>query len=240
METRFLDFITLKNKYQSKDFGIISILEDTVIKVNGIKYEVSKFDLVLLKPDNEYWFSKTGINVILLDIENYYVYFIDQIKYPLTIYKKTYDIEKLLNRIYSEFNKKDIYYEEYISNILGVLVINLLRSLNNKNENVILLIDSLKLYIEKNLNKIITLDELSVLLNLKKSTMNYFFKKNFELTPIDYVNRYKIEIAKEIIYQTKKIDDVRIKLGFNSVSSFSRWFKNIDGKNPGYYKKNKN
>lgn len=64
------------------------------------------------------------------------------------------------------------------------------------------------------------------------------FKKELEITPLDYLRRYRIAKAIELIKTTDmSISDVSVTCGFNDLSLFSRVFKQTFGLTPRDFKK---
>ncbi|MCP4147722.1 MAG: helix-turn-helix domain-containing protein [bacterium] len=76
-----------------------------------------------------------------------------------------------------------------------------------------------------------------------QSAFNRAFKKHTRQTPSDFINRYRIEQAVKKLTdpeeQKKNIQQIANEVGFSSQSAFNRAFKNITGKTPSQFKKNK-
>lgn len=66
------------------------------------------------------------------------------------------------------------------------------------------------------------------------------FRQEMGLTPMDYLNRYRINQAKKLLEQRhRKITDVGLSLGFSSSSQFSRVFRRETGITPREYQQGK-
>jgi AraC-like DNA-binding protein len=63
-----------------------------------------------------------------------------------------------------------------------------------------------------------------------------YFKKQTQMTFTDFVNQYRIDIAKNQLMQGKSVSETCFAVGFDSLSYFSRLFKKITGKNPSEFK----
>lgn len=73
------------------------------------------------------------------------------------------------------------------------------------------------------------------------SAFSHAFKRVFNETYIDYVNRKKMNAAKEMLAEGKmSIDEVAHRLGYSSASNFSRMFKALTGSTPGAYRRIEN
>lgn len=63
------------------------------------------------------------------------------------------------------------------------------------------------------------------------------FKKEMKCTPIEYINRKKIEKAQShLIFTTLSVKDIAFKLSFDNVSYFNRLFKSYTGQTPMSYR----
>lgn len=97
--------------------------------------------------------------------------------------------------------------------------------------------DKIHNYIEKHLSEQISIDDLADYVGLSKFYLIRIFKKAFNKSPGKYLSSIKVKKAKYLIQSSRNsIKEIAYDLGFDSVQSFSRWFKNLDGKNPAYYR----
>ncbi len=64
-----------------------------------------------------------------------------------------------------------------------------------------------------------------------------YFKKNMGQTPVEYINRYRVEKAVALLQDKEKpIRDIAIAVGFDDQNYFSRVFKKFAGKSPVEYR----
>ena len=93
-------------------------------------------------------------------------------------------------------------------------------------------------YIKQNESGSITLEDLCRICNVSKSQMIRYFKDAFQKTPIQYINEYKINRAREMIQSAPElaIKNVCDALGFDDQHYFSRIFSRITGESPSQYK----
>jgi AraC-like DNA-binding protein len=93
-------------------------------------------------------------------------------------------------------------------------------------------------FIEKNYSTPITLQQLSASVSMSPKYFCRFFSEMTHETPMDYLNRQRIEQA---CYQLATTDDsiteIAYRTGFNDLSYFIRTFKKYKGITPGKYKK---
>lgn len=118
-----------------------------------------------------------------------------------------------------------------------VIIHNIVR--DNANARSKEMIDAVCKIIEKDYEKDISLAEIAYKFNISQSYLSELFKKytgdNFK----NYVNRKKIDKAKEIIENNKqiKVKQLSEMLGFNDVNTFIKVFGKYEGMSPGQYAK---
>ncbi|NQX67805.1 helix-turn-helix domain-containing protein [Paenibacillus alba] len=92
-------------------------------------------------------------------------------------------------------------------------------------------------YVSLHLNKKISLDEVSEQLFLNPSYFSRLFKKETGETFIEYVNRMKVERAKELLDQTNlAVSKIGESLGYDNHSYFIKMFKSVAGMTPLEYR----
>ncbi|MDR1224781.1 MAG: AraC family transcriptional regulator [Tannerella sp.] len=93
-------------------------------------------------------------------------------------------------------------------------------------------------YIRENINREITVEEMASLCFLSNDHLIRLFKKENNCTPLQYINRKKMEKAQLMLtIGGKSIKDIAFSLSFREISYFHRLFKKITGKSPCQYKK---
>ena len=97
-------------------------------------------------------------------------------------------------------------------------------------------------YIHENYNKKFPLDKLYEIAHLSKSSYFRLFKQIFKMAPLEYINKQKIEEAKNMLINTQySISDVAYRTGFYDISHFTKRFESEVGVTPtAYRKKEKN
>ncbi len=64
-----------------------------------------------------------------------------------------------------------------------------------------------------------------------------YFKKQTHITFTDFVNQYRIDMAKNLLMQDKNITETCYAVGFESLSYFNKLFNKVVGENPSDFKK---
>jgi AraC-like DNA-binding protein len=94
-------------------------------------------------------------------------------------------------------------------------------------------------YIRNNIEKKITVKELAEVCCVTKDNLFRLFKKELKSSPVQYINRKKIEKAQlMMILEQKPIQEIAYSLSFDNISYFNRIFKASTGMVPQQYRKN--
>ncbi len=94
-----------------------------------------------------------------------------------------------------------------------------------------------KNFIENNYEKDLNLDLLSKILLTSKYHLQRLFKKNYGITPKQYLTDLRIRKAKELLAEGVSVTETCFSVGFESLGSFSSLFKNKTGYSPTQYQK---
>ena len=93
-------------------------------------------------------------------------------------------------------------------------------------------------FIEKNYSRQLTLEELAGAVSMSPRYFCRFFSEMTHQTPMDYVNRQRIEQASiELTTTGKSVTEIAFDSGFNDLSYFIRIFRKYKGVSPGKYRK---
>lgn len=91
-------------------------------------------------------------------------------------------------------------------------------------------------YLNKNINEKISIDDLSKKFNYDRFYLMHLFKKQFNITIIDYLNKIRIYNSLNDLKKEKSILNVALNNGFISQEYYTETFKNILGINPSQYR----
>jgi len=93
-------------------------------------------------------------------------------------------------------------------------------------------------YIKEHLADNLSVEKLSTLACMSKATFFRVFKREFGLTPVEYIVRERLAEAKRLLRQPlASVAEVCLRAGFNNLSYFQALFKKHEGLTPGAYKK---
>lgn len=92
-------------------------------------------------------------------------------------------------------------------------------------------------YIRANITEKIQVDELSEKACMSRTSFYRAFKREFSISPLDFILQEKIKKAKHLLSETKaSISDVCYQLGFSDLNYFGRQFKKSEGISPTQYR----
>lgn len=160
-------------------------------------------------------------------------------------YKKNFEV------IINESLSQCVYYYTIICNTLFSMLAHMVRKTKGENDQQQPLyeeigyntynginVKALMEYIQFNYSKIISLDDLIDIAHTNKTTLTSLFKELFGTTPIKYLNKIRMNKAKELLSNTDiSIGEIAELTGFQSIYYFSRYFKTHEAITPVEYRK---
>jgi len=91
-------------------------------------------------------------------------------------------------------------------------------------------------YIQEHLTEKIAVDALSRKAYLSRNLFFKWFREQFGITPLEYVNKERIKLAKQLLAKPQSnIYDVSKLCGFTDVNYFIRVFRKVEGTTPKVY-----
>ena len=92
-------------------------------------------------------------------------------------------------------------------------------------------------YIDANYNRKPDVNVVADKVHLTTPAFCRYFKRQTHMTFTDFVNQYRIDMAKNLLMQDKNITEACYAVGFESLSYFNKLFNKIVGENPSDFKK---
>ena len=94
-------------------------------------------------------------------------------------------------------------------------------------------------YIDANYNRKPDVNVVAGKVNLTTAAFCRYFKRQTNITFTDFVNQYRIDIAKNLLMQDKNVTETCYAVGFESLSYFNKLFNKVVGENPSEFKRNR-
>ena len=92
-------------------------------------------------------------------------------------------------------------------------------------------------YIQENLTDKILVDKICQKAYMSRNQFYQWFRQQFGITPLEYINRERIKMAKQLLADPKySVSDTSYRCGFSDVNYFVRLFKQKEGITPGAYR----
>ena len=83
------------------------------------------------------------------------------------------------------------------------------------------------------------MEDLAGVAHMSQSNLHAVFKKQFAISPISYINHYRVTLATEELLQTDKpIGDIARSVGIPDQLYFSKLFRKMFGTSPREYRNN--
>lgn len=93
-------------------------------------------------------------------------------------------------------------------------------------------------YVMRNLDDDITLPKVASMANMGLTTFCNFFKENYRVTFVEYLNSVRIGHACKLLSDNdQNIVEIAYSCGFNTLANFNRQFKKFKGMTPSEYRK---
>jgi len=91
---------------------------------------------------------------------------------------------------------------------------------------------------EQHIDEVISMIKIAEQLKLSVRMLEYLFNQTLNLAPGAYYRRLRLQTARRMVVDTRlKLQEIAIRTGFNSLSSFSRMFKQYYQQSPGQCRK---
>ena len=167
-----------------------------------------------------------------------------QIPNKMTL-KNPYQIENIFQNIFIEsFNENpfSVFRKKALLCELLYLVFNY-RTLNKEShckDGTLKVVQNANVFMRKNCDRALTMGEISRAVGYSTNYFSELYKSVFKISPLKYHEKLRAEKAKSLLLSTTlSVSEIAEWLGFDSLYSFSRFFKRCVGVSPVKYKSNK-
>lgn len=148
--------------------------------------------------------------------------------------------------IMEEMRNKREFYVDTVNSLASALLLEIARMNCNRTEEVyeerkpgIAQIKNALDYISKEYRESIRIECLAEKCNMSETHFRRLFVEYMNMTPVDYINMVRVQRACELMKKTNdSMNEIAVKVGFATTSTFNRNFKRIVGTTPYQWKKN--
>lgn len=202
-------------------FDFMELPDSRSISVSMItKEQMTPYELKLFRED---FYKKNEIDIP----------YILHLKNPVSI-------KNMIYNIIEEFEHQDPYKSLALQGMMTQLITMVLRE-NMKNIKLDATSECLNeiiYYMNEMVDKNLQLQDFVEKFNVSQWVLIQNFNKHYGCSPIKYYNKIRLIRAIDLLrYSFHSILEISKKMGFNDPQTFSRWFKNLDGHYPSFYRK---
>lgn len=223
-------------------------------QVNGNQYNLSRDDILFINPFEPHSASipsecnRTVYHAVNLDLNllktipcTSFNHILDDLTNGKSMYPNTLSYssisDELLSNLRSIINNRseqdELYRIAHMFHFFAILGQPISIGTEKEHKRSAEFIKAVVLYIQTTPPQDISLETIANMLSYNKAYFTTLFKKNFGMSFTDYVNKYKIEMAKGYIRNGNyNLNEVAIKTGFNYYAYFFKKFKSITGISP--------
>lgn len=155
------------------------------------------------------------------------------------------EISSCLRNILREMEQKNTGYEDICQAYMEILIIRLMRSTSlavpaepqsiSTNRQCA----AIRRYIDLHFKEALTLEQLAEEGHMNKYYLSHAFKREYGVSPINYMISRRIEESKYLLTETDlSMSQISQLLGFSSLSYFSQVFRRTQGTSPKEYRQN--
>jgi transcriptional regulator GlxA family with amidase domain len=160
-------------------------------------------------------------------------------------YEKNQRMGDLIQEIIREFRDQKEFYLESVKGYLLALLFEIARLQEDKKDTRHLLnskdtsqIEPALTYVQEHYAESIKIQELAEQCSLSETHFRRIFEKKLQISPVDYINQIRIHKACLLLRDTySSIEEIAMKTGFISMSTFNRNFRKLLGTSPKQWRK---
>ena len=213
-------------------------------------YPVNASNLVIINPNiphTEVSLNAQPLEYIVLGIEGVELASSDSSngQFSLLDHFESMEISGCLRNILREMEQKSPGYEDVCQAYMEILIIRLMRNTElalpsepqviSKNHQCA----AVKRYIDQHFKETLTLEQLAEEAHMNKYYLSHAFKKEYGVSPINYMITCRVEESKYLLAETDlSLSRIAQLLGFSSLSYFSQVFRRTQGISPLEFRQN--
>lgn len=222
---------------------------DGQFRINGQLFPVHAHQLVVVNPSilhTEVSYEAQPLEYIVLGIEGLELTIpgSDEARYCIYTFPERNDVLTCMQHVLREMQERRPEYQTLCLAYMDIIMVQLMRSASvsvtptqsrfpaNRQ------CASVREYIDQHYKESITLDLLAEKVSINKYYMAHAFKREYGVSPINYLIACRIREGKRLLAETDlSLSQIAAVLGFSSSSYFSQSFRNAEGVSPTEFRK---
>ncbi len=222
---------------------------DGQFQISGQLFPVQAHQLVVVNPNilhTEVSYEDHPLEYIVLGIEGLELTIpdSDEARYCIYSFPEENTVLACMQKILQEMQDRSPEYQTLCLAYMDIIMVELMRSAsvsvtqaqarfpNNRQ------CAAVRHYIEQHYKENVTLDLLAEKASINKYYMAHAFKREYGVSPINYLIACRIQEGKRLLAETDlSLSQIATVLGFSSSSYFSQSFRNAEGTSPTEYRK---
>lgn len=218
-------------------------------QINGALFPVQAHQLVVVNPNilhTEVSYETHPLEYIVLGIEGLELTMPDsgEAQYCIYSFPEQNPVLTCMQHVLQEMQVRGPEYQTLCLAYMDIIMVQLMRSASvtvtqthsrfpaNRQ------CASVRQYIDRHYKESITLDLLAEKVSINKYYMAHAFKREYGVSPINYLITCRIREGKRLLTETDlSLSQIAAVLGFSSSSYFSQSFRNAEGISPTEYRK---
>ena len=222
---------------------------DGKFQINDMIFPVQPHQLVVVNPNilhTEVSYEAHPLEYIVLGIEGLELTTpdSDESRHCIYSFPEQNAVLKCMQSILQEMQDRNPEYETICLAYMDIIMVQLMRNAsvsvnqthsrfpNNRQ------CAAVRHYIDQHYKESINLDMLAERVNINKYYMSHAFKREYGVSPINYLIFCRIREGKRLLSETDlSLSQIATVLGFSSSSYFSQSFRNAEGMSPTEYRK---
>lgn len=236
-------------KHHHQTYQILYVLEEEgSITLNGVENHFNQDNLAFITPFSDHSIiANSKLTILVLEFQIYTLdigiqteiirkYFNQSDLLVLNLFEAE-EIRKLLRKMLYEQSIGSTINRLALKIYLEELLLVLMKAKTQEEPKIvdanILRSERLRKYIDTHYYEMINASYISNMLGMSIRHINNIFKEQYNITPIQYLNEVRMELSKKMLLETDKdIVSICFEVGFESLSTFYRSFKNYTNTSP--------
>ena len=218
-------------------------------QINGSQFPIQAHQLVVVNPNilhTEVSYEAQPLEYIVLGIEGLELTIpdSDEARYCIYSFPEHNEVLTCMRSVLREMQERGQEYQTMCLAYMDIIMVQLIRHASMSvtqshprfpaNRQCA----SVRQYIDDHYKESITLDLLAEKVSINKYYMAHAFKREYGVSPINYLIACRIREGKRLLTETDlSLSQIAAVLGFSSSSYFSQSFRNAEGLSPTEYRK---